>query len=246
MTGPLQPFSRDNFGDNFSVMNAIGGVRGIIESILPALAFIVLFIATRSLGWTVLLSAILALAELLVRLIQKQSALSALSGLIVVAVCLLSAWLSKDARNFYFPGFVINAVCLLILLVSLAVKVPALGFLIELGRGQVKKEKGLPAFSVWLDSWNNDRGLHKAYVRATLVWTGLFLIRLLTEVPLYFLSALGALGAARLVLGIPFFALALWITWLVLADDLHRTKLQRQQAFEEAQAAGIPDENDSK
>ena len=39
--------------DDFSVMEAIGGWRGIVESLLPGLVFLVVFLVSGRLGLTV-------------------------------------------------------------------------------------------------------------------------------------------------------------------------------------------------
>ena len=45
----------------------------------------------------------------------------------------------------------------------------------------------------------------------------MFALRLVVEVPLYLAgeSALSALGVARLVLGVPLYAVCLWFAWLI-------------------------------
>jgi hypothetical protein len=50
---------------------------------------------------------------------------------------------------------------------------------------------------------------------ATLLWVGLFGLRLLVQVPLYLSASIGALAAAKLVMGLPLYAAWLWVTWLL-------------------------------
>ncbi|MDN6623074.1 MAG: DUF3159 domain-containing protein, partial [Bifidobacterium crudilactis] len=59
--------------EDFSVMEAIGGVRGVVESLLPGLVFVIGFVVTRNLGLTVAVSATLAVLALVVRLLQRQA-----------------------------------------------------------------------------------------------------------------------------------------------------------------------------
>lgn len=112
--------------DEFSVIAAIGGVRGVVESMLPGLLFIVLFICTSDLRMTVIASAALAVVQVVVRLIQRQSVMGALGGLVAVGICLFWAWKSGEARNYYMYGFITNAAYIVLLLVSMAVRVPGL------------------------------------------------------------------------------------------------------------------------
>ena len=48
------------------------------------------------------------------------------------------------------------------------------------------------------------------------MWAGLFLLRLAVQVPLYFAGAVVALGVARTAMGLPLFALGIWLTWLMV------------------------------
>ena len=43
----------------------------------------------------------------------------------------------------------------------------------------------------------------------------MFAARLLVQVPLYLAENLTGLGVARLVMGVPLYALTLWLAWLV-------------------------------
>ena len=81
-----------NEGEDFSVIDAIGGPRGVIESMLPGVVFVVLFVATSNLNLTIAVSAVLAVLQVIVRLIQRQSVMGAVSGLVAVGICLIWAW----------------------------------------------------------------------------------------------------------------------------------------------------------
>jgi Protein of unknown function (DUF3159) len=48
------------------------------------------------------------------------------------------------------------------------------------------------------------------------MWAGLFLLRLAVQLPLYLAGAVVALGIARTAMGLPLFALGLWLTWLMV------------------------------
>lgn len=216
-------------GNDFSVIEAIGGPRGVVESMLPGVVFVVIFIVTSDLKLTVIVSAALAVAQVVVRLCQRQSVMGALSGLVAVAICLIWAWKSGEARNYYMYGFITNAVYIVVLLVSLLVKVPGLGFLIEFIRSLPTER-----FRAWLDGWRSDAALMRAYTTITWLWIGVFALRLVVQVPLYLTNHVGWLGTARLLMGIPFWAFAIWVSYLIVANPMHRHKqLERQRAEEE-------------
>ncbi|NMN02203.1 DUF3159 domain-containing protein [Bifidobacterium panos] len=203
--------------DDFSVIDAIGGPRGVIESMLPGVVFVVLFVATSNLNLTIGVSAVLAVVQVIVRLIQRQSVMGALSGLLAVGICLIWAWHTHQARDYYMFGFITNAVYAVLLGVSLLVRIPALGAIIEFFR-QLPTEH----FKAWLDGWMGDKELKKAYTTITWLWLGLFLLRLAVQVPLYVTNRVGLLGVTRLLMGIPFWALAIWVSYLVVATPMHR------------------------
>lgn len=210
------PDSGGTSEQDFSVVDAIGGPRGVIESVLPGAVFVALFVATSNLGVTVMISAVVAAVQVAVRLVQRQSALGALGGLLAVAICLVWAWKSHEARNYYMFGFITNAVYLVILGSSLAVRVPALGCAVEFIRSLPTEN-----FRGWLHEWLDDADLRHAYTIVTVLWTGVFSLRLLVQIPLYLNDQVAWLGVTRLLMGIPFWALAIWISYLLIATAMH-------------------------
>lgn len=215
--------------DDFSVITAIGGPRGVAESMLPGFLFVVMFVVTSNLQLTIIVSAALAVLQVVVRLCQRQSVMGALSGLAAVAICLIWAWRTGEARDYYMYGFLTNAAYIVLLLVSLAVHVPALGFLIEFIRSLPTEH-----FRQWLDGWRSDKELVKAYTIATWLWLGVFALRLVVQVPLYVTNHVGWLGTARLLMGLPFWALAIWVTYLIVATPMHRHKMRERAQLEES------------
>ena len=48
------------------------------------------------------------------------------------------------------------------------------------------------------------------------MWAGLFLLRLLVQLPLYLTESVVALGVVKTAMGLPLFAVGLWLTWLLV------------------------------
>lgn len=213
--------------DDFSIIEAIGGPRGIIESMLPGVLFVVMFVITSDVKLTVIVSAVLAFVQVIIRLLQRQSLMGALSGLIAVGICLVWAWQSHEARNYYMFGFLTNASYIVLLSLSLPVRVPGLGFVVEFLRTMPTEH-----FRAWLNGWRSDHALYRAYQIVTGLWIGVFSLRLLIQVPLYLTDQVGWLGTARLLMGIPFWALAIWASYLIIATPLHRHKQQEARVEE--------------
>ena len=202
---------------DFSVIDAIGGPRGVVESMLPGFVFVVMFVITSDLRSTVMVSAVLAAVQVMARLIQRQSVMGALSGLVSVAICLVWAWHSHEARNYYMFGFITNAVYIVLLCISLIARVPGLGLVVEFIRSLPTER-----FGDWFHGWMSDKPLKRAYMVITALWVGVFALRLLVQVPLYLSDRVAWLGTARLLMGIPFWALAIWVSYLIVATPMHR------------------------
>jgi len=61
--------------------------------------------------------------------------------------------------------------------------------------------------------WRADPVMRRTYTLASWVWVALFGLRLLIKLPLYLSHAVVALGVANTALGLPLFAVGLWITY---------------------------------
>jgi hypothetical protein len=56
----------------------------------------------------------------------------------------------------------------------------------------------------------------RRYSLATAVLASVFAIRLLVKVPLYISNDLAAMSLAKALMGVPMWAVALWICWLIV------------------------------
>lgn len=179
---------------------AVGGVRGMIETSSPALAFVIAYVASGS-NTEVAAGVALGLAALLAvgRLVRRESPQYALSGLVGVAIAALLATKTGKAENFYLPGLLLNLAYASAFLVSILVRWPLVGVLAAQLLGEHR--------------WRDDPYLLRVYTRTTWLWVGLFVFRLLVQLPLYLAEEPVALGIARTVMGIPLFALGLWWTY---------------------------------
>lgn len=204
-------------GNNFSVVDSIGGVRGIVESMLPGLLFVICYVVTRNVQTTVIASAVLAVLQVVIRLIQKQSLMGVISGLVSITICLIWVWTSHKAGDYYVLGFITNAVYGVFLAISLIVRVPALGLVIESIRKMPTEN-----FGAWLHEWLDYKPLKRAYMYVTGLWICVFALRLILQVPLYLMNHFVWLGTVRLIMGLPFWALAIWVSYLIIATPFMR------------------------
>lgn len=186
------------------VLKSAGGVQGIAESILPGLVFLVSFTVTRELTPSLVAALATAAVFTVVRLVQRRPLTQALAGVVGVGI---SAWLANTtgkAEDFYVPGFFTNAAYIAAMVVSIGLRWPVAGLLF----GFVRNE-GL--------EWRKDPARVRAYRLGTWVIVAVLALRLLVQVPLYFLGepGLAALATTRLIMGAPLYILGIWVAWLI-------------------------------
>ena len=188
------------------LIEALGGRRGLADSGLPALAFVIGYTATgQDLNAAALVAVGLAAVLAATRIWRRETLQYALSGLIGVAIAAFIATRTGRAEDFFLPGILLNAAYATAYLVSIAVRWPLLGVLIGPLTGEGMK-------------WRKDPRRLALYSKASWIWVGVFALRLAVQLPLYLAGAVVALGIARTALGLPVFALAAWLSYLLLRE----------------------------
>lgn len=192
------------------VWHAMGGWRGILESVLPGLVFLIAWTLTYdpvartgNLILSLALSVGLAAVFTVIRLIQRSSAGAAIAGLIAAAAAAaLSLWTGRGEDSF-IPGFITNGAYGTAFLVSALIGWPLIG----LAAGFLMGES---------TEWRRDKRKRRVYFWLTIAWAGLFAARLLVQLPLYFAGDVAALGTFKLIMGLPLFAPLVAVTWLAV------------------------------
>jgi hypothetical protein len=209
--------------DDFDVLRTMGGVRGLVESMLPGTVFVVVYVITRSLAPTLWASLGVAAVLVVVRIAGGKAPTHALGGLVGVGIGVVWAALSGRPENYFAAGLWTNGAYLVACLVSVAVRWPAVGIVVELlrsgfGTSRVRADTDAdePARPTFPTAWRRDADLVRRYGWATALWALMFALRLAVQVPLYFDHDIGWLGTARLVMGLPLWGLTLWSTWLLV------------------------------
>ena len=236
--------------DRHVVLEQLGGWRGMVDASLPTIAFIV---ANGIGGLTVGIWAAVAAAVLvfLLRLVRRESIQQAISGLFAVAVAVVIAARSGEARDFFVLGIIRNAGIGVVLLGSLPFRWPLVGVVAEflapshlgamashrlpslrgrLGTAAADPATGPAAGSREPDApparhWREDRRVLRAYGWLTVLWGVVFLLRALVQWVLYRRDAVELLGTASLVMGLPLTAVELVVTlWVVSRLHRHRSE----------------------
>lgn len=198
--GAVQPGEAPSAG---ALLQAMGGARGLVESILPGLAFLVLYTVTKDLMISVIVPVVIAILFVIVRAATRTPWTSALAGVIGLALSAGLALITGRAEDNFVFGFILNAAFLIALVVSLAVRWPLIGVIVSLIRSEGT-------------AWRADRAKFRVALIASILWCGLFALRLGVELPLYFAGNTEALATLKLLLGIPLYAGMLWVTWLLV------------------------------
>src|SRR5690554_2646516 len=110
--------------DDFSLQQAIGGWRGLVESVLPGLAFVITYLVWGGFRIPVITAVSAVALMVAVRLIQRTPVTQALSGSFGVGLGALWAWTAGDPAEYFVPGFWITGVYGLAMVVSVVVRWP--------------------------------------------------------------------------------------------------------------------------
>lgn len=184
------------------IWSAVGGVRGLVEAIVPGLTFLTVYSLTGVLLWSVLAPLALAVVFVLARVISRSTVQPALIGMGgIAASAAVALWSGRPEDNFVL-GLWVNGIGLTVMLVSIAVGRPLIGV--------------ISGLLVSDPQWRADRAKRTLATIATVLWVGLFGVRLVVQVPLFLQGAVAELAIARLVMGLPLYALVLWLSWLLM------------------------------
>lgn len=185
-----------------ALWQAVGKTRGLIEALAPGVGFLTVYTLTGNLLWSVSAPAGLAVVFILARVLSKTPVMSAIAGLIGIAASAGVALWSGRAEDNFLLGFGVNALFVVVLLISLLLRRPLIGF--------------IAAMMVGDDAWYRQKGVVRVAVWATWLWIVVFSARLGVQVPLYVAGEVAALALTKLVMGLPLYAAALWFTWLLM------------------------------
>ena len=249
--------------DRHMVLEQLGGWRGMVDASLPTIAFIVANgIGGLTVGiWAAVVSAVLVFV---LRLGRRESIQQAISGLFAVAVAVVIAARSGEARDFFVLGIIRNAAIGVVLLGSLPFRWPLVGVVAEFlapshlgamashrlpslrgrfGTAAADRDTTPATGSREPDApperhWRDDRRMLRAYGWLTVLWAGVFLLRAVVQWVLYRRDDVGLLGTSSVVLGLPLTAVELAITlWVVSRLHRHRTDTPDEDAGEEERPA---------
>jgi hypothetical protein len=194
--------------DRDSLMASVGGWLGIIQSSIPAALFVLVFALSKNTVAAVVVSLGVASGFVVLQLVTRKPVTQAIAGALGIG---LSAYLTlRDGghpADYFIQGFFTNIAYGLVLAISILVRWPVIGFLVGLFRSEPL-------------GWRVDKKLLRRADLSTALFVALFSLRLAVQLPLYFANQIEALGIARVAMGVPLYALCIWLSWLLLRSSI--------------------------
>ncbi|MGV9699366.1 DUF3159 domain-containing protein [Streptomyces sp. NPDC003470] len=188
-----------------ALFEAFGGVRGMVETVLPGLLFVTIFTINNDLDLSAIAALAVSLVLVVVRLVMKDTVKHAFSGVFGVAFGVVFAMMTDNAKNFYLPGMLYTLGLALAYIVTTLAGVPLIGLILG------------PVFKENLSWRTRNPGRKKAYAKASYAWGLILLAKCAILFPLYWWADTEQLGWVLVTLKIPPFLLAVWLTWVFLA-----------------------------
>ena len=184
---------------------ALGGSRGLLDSGLPTLVFIVGNVLG---GVKPAVVAAFAAGLLLValRLVRRETVQQAVGGLFGLAVAAFLALRLNggDGSGFFLPGVVVSVAYAIAFTGSLVVGRPLVGVLVA-------------ALQNGLDGWRDDPLVRRPFAVATAGWAGIYALKAGVQGTLLYAGAgVTELGVVRLAMGYPLFLGGIAVTVVYL------------------------------
>jgi hypothetical protein len=212
------------------IAEQLGGVRGLVESSLPVLAFVFFNVVLSSvfdfdkrtaLYWAIGGSVASAVGIGVFRLARREPVRHAVNGLFGIAIGAYLAWRTGKAENFYLPGILITFAQAALFLISAAVRKPLIGYAwgIMANKGQ--------------QDWFGNAKLFRTFQWLTMVWVVSLCLRAGVQLYLWTQHEANALGIVRILISWPIYA----GTFAYSAWAIHRVTSVDERAAEEQQPA---------
>ncbi len=189
-----------------ALVDALGGKRGLVDSGLPAVAFVLVNSVVQAfadrdtaLNAAIVSAIAIGVGVIVLRLVRKESLQQAISGFLGLAIAVFFARRSGEARGFFLPGIFINIAYGLVFLGSALIGRPVVGAIYAAVDGLDKR-------------WRNDPRLRRIFALASVGWALVFASRAVVQGVLYAMDRPGLLAAAKLLMGWPLTIAAVALT----------------------------------
>ncbi|MEV7426720.1 MULTISPECIES: DUF3159 domain-containing protein [unclassified Streptomyces] len=220
-----------------ALFEAFGGVRGMVETVLPGLLFVTIFTINKDLHTSAIAALAVSLLLVVVRLVRRDTVKHAFSGVFGVAFGVVFAMMTGNAKDFYLPGMLYTLGLSLAYIITTLAGVPLMGLILG------------PVFKENLSWRTRNPGRKKAYAKASWAWGLILLAKCAILFPLYWWADTAQLGWVLIALKIPPFLLSVYLTWVFLAKapppiDVFAEMEAEEQAEKERKAAAAATSGD--
>lgn len=193
----------DEKDDKAKILDALGGKKGLLDSGLPAVLFLIIFNISDDLQIALYGAIGTSIVLTIIRLAMKDTIQHVISGLIGVLFCAYLANRSGNASDFYIPKLLTNLAYGSVYLIANLAGWPIIGVIL----GPLLGENFL---------WRKNPQRKRAYMRAGWLWVAMFFGRIAVQYPIYKSGNVNLLGTVNLAMGYPLFIATAWGTWMIL------------------------------
>ena len=193
----------DEKDDKAKILDALGGKKGLLDSGLPAVLFLIIFNISDDLQVALYGAIGTYIVLTIIRLAMKDTIQHVISGLIGVLFCAYLANRSGNASDFYIPKLLTNLAYGSAYLIANLAGWPIIGVIL----GPLLGENFL---------WRKNPQRKRAYMRAGWLWVAMFFGRIAVQYPIYKSGNVNLLGTVNLAMGYPLFIATAWGTWMIL------------------------------
>ena len=189
--------------DKAKVLAAFGGKKGLIDSGIPSVIFLLVFNISDELQTALIASVAVSAILTIIRLAMRETIQHAVSGLIGSLICAWFANRTGNASDLYVPKLLTNLGYGSVYLVANLAGWPILGLLL----GPILGENL---------QWRKDEVRARAYKRASWLWVAMFFTRIAVQYPIYRSGNVNLLGTVNLAMGYPLFLATAYGSWMIL------------------------------
>jgi hypothetical protein len=191
--------------DRDKVLAAFGGKKGLIDSGIPSIIFLITFNVKDDLRTALYASVAVSILLTIIRLAKRDTVQHAFSGLIGALICAWFANRTGNPSDVFLPKLLTNLAYGSVYLIANLAGWPVLGLML----GPILGENLL---------WRKDPVRKAAYLRAGWLWVGMFFTRIAVQYPIYRSGNVNLLGTVNLAMGYPLFLATAYGSWLILKD----------------------------
>ena len=189
--------------DKDKVIGAFGGKKGLIDSGVPSIIFLITFNIQKDLQEALFAAIAVSAVLTIIRLAMKDTIQHAISGFVGILICAWFANRTGNPSDLYIPKLLTNlGYGTLYLLTNLA-GWPILGLML----GPILGENL---------AWRKNPARKRAYIQAGWLWVAMFFTRIAVQYPIYKSGNLNLLGTVNLAMGYPLFLATAYGSWMIL------------------------------